>query len=171
MGLSLKQSPMPSFDIVSEIDLHEVQNAYDQITREIAQRYDFRGTDAKVNRNDKGFVVTANSEDRVEAAYEVLTEKFIKRKLSLKFLDKKKTLPAGGQTWRLEVDLKKGIDKDNAKKLVEMIKAEKSLKIAPAIQGETVRVTGKKKDDLQDAIALIRTKDFPLELAFNNFRD
>lgn len=162
---------MPSFDLISEIDTHEVQNAFDQITRELGQRFDFRGTNAKLEKVNKGFVLTANSEDRVEAAYEVLLDKFVKRKLSLKFLDKKKTLPVGGQSWRLEIDLKKGIDKDTAKKLVEILKNEKRLKITPSIQGESVRVTAKKKDDLQDTMALLKTKDFPLELSFNNFRD
>jgi uncharacterized protein YajQ (UPF0234 family) len=162
---------MPSFDIVSEIDQHEVQNAFDQTERELSQRFDFRGTGVEIKRVEKGFLITANSEDRVKAAHEVLVDKFVKRKLSLKFLDKKEAQPAGGQTWRLEIDLKKGIDKDNAKKLVQIIKDDKSLKVTPAIQGESVRVTGKKKDDLQAVMALMRTKDFPVELSFNNFRD
>ncbi|MES2503893.1 MAG: YajQ family cyclic di-GMP-binding protein [Myxococcota bacterium] len=162
---------MPSFDIVSEIDQHEVQNAFDQAIRELGQRFDFRGTNAKIDQVEKGFVITANGEDRVEASYEVLVDKFVKRKLSFKFLDKKKTLPAGGQSFRLEVDLKKGIDKENAKKLAEILKNEKSLKITASIQGESLRVTGKKRDDLQETIALLRAKEFPLELTFNNFRD
>lgn len=162
---------MPSFDIVSEIDQHEVQNAFDQTERELAQRFDFRGTNVKIERVEKGFLITANSEDRVKAAHEVLVDKFAKRKLSLKFLDKKEALPAGGQSWRLEVDLKKGIDKDNSKKLVQLIKDDKTLKVTPSIQGESVRVTGKKKDDLQEVMALLRNKDFPVELSFNNFRD
>ncbi|MEI6806231.1 MAG: YajQ family cyclic di-GMP-binding protein [Myxococcaceae bacterium] len=162
---------MPSFDIVSEIDQHEVQNAFDQTERELAQRFDFRGTNVKIERTDKGFLITANSEDRVKAAHEVLVDKFAKRKLSLKFLDKKEALPAGGQSWRLEIDLKKGIDKDNSKKLVQLIKDDKTLKVTPSIQGESVRVTGKKKDDLQEVMSILRNKDFPVELSFNNFRD
>lgn len=162
---------MPSFDIVSEIDPHEVQNAFDQTERELAQRFDFRGTNVQIKRVEKGFLITANSEDRVKAAHEVLLDKFAKRKLSLKFLDKKEVLPAGGQTWRLEIDIKKGIDKDNAKKLVQIIKDNKSLKVIPAIQGESVRVSGKKKDDLQALMTVLRTQDFPVELSFNNFRD
>lgn len=162
---------MPSFDIVSEPDSHEIQNAFDQIDRELKQRFDFRGTQAEIKRTEKGFELLANSEDRVKAAYEVLVEKFIKRKLSLKFLDKKDALPAGGQMFRMVVDIKKGIDKDNAKNLVQLIKAEKSLKVTPAIQGESVRVTGKKRDDLQAAISLLREKDLPLELSYVNFRD
>lgn len=162
---------MPSFDVVSEANLHEVQNAFDQAERELGQRFDFRGTDAKLERTDKGFVLTANSEERTNAAYEVLTDKFIKRKLSLKFLDKKDAAPAGGQSWRMVVELKQGVDKDNAKKIVQLIKDDKTLKVTPAIQGEAVRVTGKKRDDLQEVIAMLRGKDLPIELSFNNFRD
>lgn len=162
---------MPSFDIVSEANAHEVQNAFDQAVRELTQRFDFRGTDATLKRTENGFELTANSEDRVKAVYEVLIDKFLKRKLSLKFLDKKDPLPAGGQNYRMIVDLKKGVDKDNAKKIVQAIKDEKSLKVTPAIQGEAVRVTGKKRDDLQAAISLLRAKEFPIELSFDNFRE
>ncbi|MBH1989391.1 MAG: YajQ family cyclic di-GMP-binding protein [Myxococcaceae bacterium] len=161
---------MPSFDIVSEIDEHEVQNAFDQTERELAQRYDFKGTGVQLKRVDPGFQLSANSEERVKAAYEVLVDKFVKRKLSLKFLDKKEPAPAGGQTWRLDIHLKKGIDKENAKKLIQTLN-DSSLKVTSAIQGESVRVTGKKKDDLQAVIALMRSKDFAVELSFTNFRD
>lgn len=162
---------MPSFDVVSEADPHEVQNAFDQAERELAQRYDFRGTDTKLSRSDKGFDLSANSEDRVKAAYEVLVDKFLKRKLSLKFLDKKDPVPAGGQTFKMSVELKKGVDKENAKKIVQLIKDDKALKVTPAIQGEAVRVTGKKKDDLQAVMAMLRTQDLPIEVSFDNFRD
>jgi len=162
---------MPSFDVVSEAEAHEIQNAFDQTERELVQRYDFRGTGVELNRTEKGFSIVANSKDRVDAAYEVLTDKFVKRKVSLKFLDKKEAQPAGGQTWKMVIELKKGIDKDNAKKIVQMIKDDKSLKVTPAIQGDAVRVTGKKRDDLQEVIAMLRAKDLSIELSFNNFRD
>lgn len=162
---------MPSFDVVSEANPHEVQNAFDQAERELAQRYDFRGCDVKLTRTEKGFELSANSEDRVKAAYEVLVDKFLKRKLSMKFLDKKDPTPAGGQTYRMIVDLKKGVDKENAKKIVQVIKDDKTLKVVPAIQGEAVRVTGKKKDDLQAVMASLRTQDLPIEVSFDNFRD
>ena len=162
---------MPSFDVVSEANQHEVQNAMDQAVRELDQRYDFKGTNTKLERTDKGFTLTANSEEKIKAAYDVLVDKFVKRKLSLKFLDKKDHEPAGGQTWRMLVDLKQGIDKDNAKKIVQVIKDDKSLKVTPSIQGESVRVTGKKKDDLQAVMAMLKAKEFPLDLSFNNFRD
>ncbi len=162
---------MPSFDIVSEANSHEVQNAVDQTERELAQRYDFRDTNVELSRSDKGFTLLANSEDRVKAAYDVLMDKFVKRKLSLKFLDNKDAQPAGGLMWRMDVTLKKGVDKDNAKQIVQTIKEDKSLKVQAAIQGDSVRVTGKKKDDLQAVMAMLRAKDFPLELSFDNFRD
>lgn len=162
---------MPSFDIVSEPDMHEVKNATDQVVRELAQRYDFRGTMAELKSTDDGFELVANSQDRVKAILEVLQDKFVKRKLSLKFLEAKDVLPAGGSMFKQKVNIKKGIDKDNAKSLVQMIKEEKSLKVTPAIQGEAVRITGKKKDDLQEVIAMLKSKDFPLELSFGNFRD
>jgi uncharacterized protein YajQ (UPF0234 family) len=162
---------MPSFDVVSEADQHEVQNAFDQAVRELAQRFDFRGTGASLERTDKGFELTANSEDRVKAASEVLEDKFLKRKLSLKFLDKKDPVPAGGQIFKIMIELKKGVDKDNAKKIVQIIKDDKALKVTPAIQGEAVRVTGKKKDDLQAVMAKLRSTDLPIEVSFDNFRD
>ena len=162
---------MPSFDIMSEPDMHEVQNASDQVKRELEQRYDFRGTHAQIKATDDGFELSANSEDRVKAIFEVLQDKFIKRKLSLKYLDGKDISPAGGSIFKQSIVLKKGIDKENAKKLQQMIKNEKALKVTASIQGESVRVVGKKRDDLQEVIAVIKSKDFPLELNFGNFRD
>lgn len=162
---------MPSFDIMSEADIHEVKNACDQVERELAQRFDFRGTSAEIKTTDDGFELSANSEDRVKAIWEVLRDKFVKRKLSLKFLEAKDARPAGGTTYKQTVLLKKGIDKENAKNLVALIKEEKSLKVTTSIQGESVRVVGKKKDDLQEVMAVLRSKDFPIELHFTNFRD
>jgi len=162
---------MPSFDIVSEADVHEVQNAFDQAEREVRQRYDFQGTEAELVRTPEGFKMSANSEDRVKAIASVLEDKLLKRKVSLKFIEKKDPAPAGGAMWSMVVNLKKGIDKENAKKIVALIKDEKSLKVTPAIQGDAVRVTGKKRDDLQAAIALVKTKDLPVHVTFNNFRD
>src|SRR5580704_10768471 len=109
---------MPSFDIVSEPDMHEVKNAFDQTTRELAQRYDFRGCEAQIKNVDDGFELFANSQDRVKAIFEVLQDKFLKRKLSIKYLDSKDILPAGGSMFKQKINIKKGIDKDNAKQLV-----------------------------------------------------
>ena len=163
---------MPSFDIVSEADAHEIKNALDQAQRELTNRYDFQGSDASIERNEAGFKLFANSEDRVKAVYDVLVDKFVKRKLSLKFLEARDPEPAGGQNFTLQAELKKGIDRENARALVQMIKDNKALKVTPAIQGDAVRVSGKKKDDLQGAIAMLRRlEDFPLHLSFENFRD
>jgi uncharacterized protein YajQ (UPF0234 family) len=162
---------MPSFDIMSEPDMHEVKNATDQAVRELAQRFDFRGTESEIKVLDDGFDLIANSEEKVNAVLDVLKDKFVKRKISLKFLDAKAPLPAGGKFFKLHVDLKKGITKDHAKQIVQIIKDEKEMKVTPSIQGETVRVTGKKRDELQQAIALLRAKEFPVELSFGNFRE
>jgi cyclic-di-GMP-binding protein len=161
---------MPSFDITSEPDMHEVKNATDQVEREISQRYDFRGTEATIKTTDEGFELSATSQDRVNAILDVLRDKFVKRKISLKYLDAKEVAKAGGSIFKQSITLKKGIDKDNAKALVKLIKDE-ALKVTTSIQGEAVRVTGKKRDELQEAIAILKTKTFPLELNFGNFRD
>lgn len=166
---------MPSFDIVSSADKQEVNNAFNQCVKEIEQRYDFKGTDAEVTFKDKekecSFEIKANGEDRVKAAYDVLQDKFLKRKISLKFLDADKVVPAGGKMHRMVAKLKQGLDKELAKQVVNLIKDDKSLKVTTAIQGDSVRVSGKKKDDLQAAMAMLRAADLPMPLAFENFRD
>jgi len=162
---------MPSFDVVSEPDMHEVQNAFDQAQREVRQRYDFQGTDATLEQLDDGFKASANSEERTKAIGGVLEEKFIKRKLSLKYLDVLEAEPAGGKSWNLNIKIKKGLDSANAKKIVAMIKNEKKLKVVPAIQGDLVRITGKKRDNLQEAMSLLREADLEVAVSFKNFRD
>jgi len=161
---------MPSFDVVSEADSHEVQNAFDQAVREIRQRYDFQNTDASLERTNDGFKCAANSEDKVKAIADVLVDKFVKRKLSLKFLDQQDPAPAGGMMFNMTILLKKGVDKDNAKKIVQAVKASK-IKVTPSIQGDEVRITGKKRDDLQKTIAMLKSEDLEIALAFTNFRD
>ena len=161
---------MPSFDVVSELDRHEVDNALDQARREITNRYDFKGADASIEKNDEGIVIKANAEGRVNAAFDVLMEKVAKRKVSLKALDAGQPVPAGGNTYRLVVKLREGIDSDNAKKIVKMLK-ESKLKVQAAIQGDVVRVSHKKRDALQEAIALLKEQDLELALQFKNFRD
>ncbi len=162
---------MPSFDVVSEADAHEVTNAFDQAKREIAQRFDFRGTDTDLTRTKDGFEIKAKTEDRVVSAIDVLKDKFVKRKLSLKFLDVKEILPAGLGNYRVEVPLKKGVGKDDSKKIIALIKDQPKLKVTTAIQGEVVRVTAKKIDDLQDVIAMLRAAELPIALGYQNFRD
>lgn len=161
---------MPSFDVVSQLDHHEVDNAIDQARREVSQRFDFKGTDASIEKTEEGIVIRANSEGRCTAAYEVLAEKMVKRKINLKALKAGDPKPAGGQNYRMLVELKEGIDQETAKKLVKLLKDSKT-KAQAAIQGDVVRVSHKKKDALQEAIALIKAEDVDLPLQFQNFRD
>lgn len=162
--------PMPSFDVVCKLDRQEVTNAVDQAKRELSQRYDFKGTDSSVELNEEGIVVRSNSEGRLDAARDVLETKMVRRQVSLKSLDAQKAQPAGGSTYRQLIKLVEGIDKDKAKEIVKVIKDSK-MKVQASIQGDTVRVTGKKRDDLQECIAMLKGKDFELPLTFNNFRD
>jgi len=161
---------MPSFDVVSKVAMHEVDNAVQQTSKEITTRFDFRDTSASIERNDEGLLLRANSEGRVEAAYSVLQEKLVRRKVSLRSLDPQKMEPASGGSFRQLIKLNQGISKEKAKDVVQFLKGTK-LKVQAAIQGDAVRVTGKKKDDLQECIAALRGHDFGIELQFENFRD
>ncbi|HEX6244096.1 MAG TPA: YajQ family cyclic di-GMP-binding protein [Polyangiales bacterium] len=161
---------MPSFDIVSELDQHEIDNAVQQAQKEVGTRFDFRGTDTEIEQTDEGILVRGNSEGRIEAALLVLKEKLAKRKVSQRALDPQKVEPAAKGHFKQLVKLKKGISKEKAKDVVQFIK-DKKFKVQSAIQGEQVRVTGKKKDDLQEVIQAVRAKDFEVDLQFTNFRD
>ena len=161
---------MASFDVVSKVAMHEVDNALQQAQKEVGTRFDFRDTHTTIERTDEGIMLRANSEGRVEAAYGVLQEKLVRRKVSLKALDPQKMEPAAGGTYRQLVKLSQGINKDKAKYVVKFLKDTK-LKVQAAIQGDTVRVTGKKRDDLQECIAALRGHDFGIELQYENFRD
>jgi len=161
---------MPSFDVVSKVALHEVDNAIQQTSKEITTRYDFRDTGASIERNDEGILLRANSEGRVEAALSVLQEKLVRRKVSLRALDPQKMLPAASGTFRQLIKLNQGISPEKAKDVVKYLK-ESKLKVQAAIQGDAVRVSGKKKDDLQQCIAALRGQDFGIELQYENFRD
>lgn len=161
---------MPSFDIVSELDMHEIDNAVQQAQKEVGTRFDFRGTDTEIERSDDGILVRANSEGRIEAALLVLKEKLAKRNVSQRTLDPQKIEPAAKGHFKQLIKLKKGISKEKAKDVVQFIK-EGKYKVQGSIQGEQVRVTGKKKDDLQEVIQAVRAKDFDLDLQFTNFRD
>lgn len=161
---------MPSFDIVSKVPWHEVDNALMQAQKEIAQRYDFKDTGTELEKTKEGLVVRSSSEDRAKAALTVLQEKLIKRKVSLKFLDvqdPEKTSKGGA---RILAKVKEGIESEPARKLVSAIKDSK-LKVQSSIQDAQVRVSGKNKDDLQKVIALVRGMELDLELSFVNFRD
>ena len=162
---------MPSFDIVSELNMMEVENAWNQARKEIAQRFDFKGTSTDLERDkDLNFVVKANSEGRAEAALGVLMEKLAKRGVPLEGLDPQKLEPAAGGHVRQLVKLKKGIKQEDAKKIVALVK-ESGLKVQAAIQGEAVRITGKKKDDLQAVMQAVRGAKLGVPLQFQNFRE
>ena len=161
---------MPSFDVVSELDWAEVTNALNQAQKELSQRFDFRGTDATVERTDAGIVVRASSDDRAKAAQEVLQEKLIRRKVSLKHFDVQKPEPGPKGSAKILVKVTEGIEKDKAKELVQIVKDSK-LKVQAAIHEQSLRISGKKKDDLQEAMRFLRSADVGVELQFKNFRD
>jgi len=161
---------MPTFDVVCQLDHHEVDNAIDQANRELSTRYDFKGTESTVEKTEEGIVIRSNSEGRLDAARDVLHTKMVKRGVSLKSLDTQKAQPAGGKMWRQLLKLVEGISKEKAKEIVKHVKGTK-LKVQVAIQGDVVRVSGKKRDDLQAAIAALKEADFGLPLRYINFRD
>jgi uncharacterized protein YajQ (UPF0234 family) len=161
---------MPSFDIVSELDTHEIDNAVQQAQKEVTTRFDFRGTDTDVERTDEGIVLRGNSEGRVEAALNVLREKCAKRRVSLRALDPQKVEPAAKGHYRQLVKLTQGISKEKAKDIIQFLKDGK-FKVQASIQGEQLRVNGKKRDELQEVIQALRAKDFEVDLQFTNFRD
>ncbi|MCE0461959.1 MULTISPECIES: YajQ family cyclic di-GMP-binding protein [Pseudomonas] len=161
---------MPSFDVVSELDKHEVTNAVENAVKELDRRYDLKGK-GSFEFKDKELTVnlTAEAEFQLEAMIDILKLALVKRKIDVQCLEVKDAY-ASGKVMKQEAVLKEGIDKELAKKIVAHIKDAK-LKVQAAIQGEQVRVTGKKRDDLQEAIAALRGKEFGMPLQFNNFRD
>jgi cyclic-di-GMP-binding protein len=162
---------MPSFDVVSEIDKQEVRNAVDQASREVANRFDFKGTSTSIDLGEDAITLLSITEDRLNAARQVLEEKLVKRKVSLKALDYQKVEEAAGGTARQHVNLVAGISTEKAKTLNKFIKGLGLKGVQSQVQGEQLRVTGKKRDDLQAAIAALREEDFGIPLQFNNFRD
>ncbi len=161
---------MPSFDVVNQLMMIEVDNAINQANKEVSQRYDFKGTISSIERKEKEINIQSSDEYKVKACLDVLESKLVKRSISLKSLDKGKIEPAASGRSKQLIKLKDGIDQDNAKSLVKLIKDSK-LKVQAAIQGEVVRVSSKSKDDLQATITLLKGKDFVLPLQFINFRD
>jgi uncharacterized protein YajQ (UPF0234 family) len=162
---------MPSFDIVSEIDLQEVRNAVDQANREASTRFDFKGTDATIEIGDKELTLSASTEDRLRALAELLEEKMVKRSVSLKTLDKGKIEVASHGSARQKMTLKAGITQELGKKINKMVKEMGVKNLSSSIQGDQVRVTGKQRDDLQTAIAFFKDVDLDAPLQFTNFRD
>jgi cyclic-di-GMP-binding protein len=161
---------MPSFDAVSKVDLMELDNALNTARKELAQRYDFRGTNTDLERSPEGIVIRSSDEPHAVAALTVLRERMAKRGVSQRALDPKPIEAAGGQMVRQLVLVKQGIETEIAKKIVKAVKDAK-LKVQAQIQGDELRVSGKTRDELQAAIAFIRKGDFGVDLQFVNFRD
>ena len=161
-----------SFDVTTGVDLQEVDNALNQAQKEIAQRYDFKGSKASIEfqKAENKIVLVADSDFQMTALFDVVQSKLIKRHVSVKNLDIGEVKPAGGDTVRREVTLKMSLDGDTAKKVAAAIKEAKLKKVQAAIQGEQVRVTSPSRDDLQEAMALLKSKDFGVELKFGNYR-
>jgi uncharacterized protein YajQ (UPF0234 family) len=162
---------MPSFDIVSQVDMQEVRNAVDQAQRELANRFDFKGTDSSIDLSGMELHLHSSTEDRLRAVVQVVEEKLVKRKVSLKALDHGKPEEASKGTVRQTITLKAGLSSDNAKAVNRWIKDKGPKGISSQTQGEQVRVTAKKRDDLQAVIAGLKEEDFGIPLQFENFRE
>ena len=162
---------MPSFDVVSEVDQQEVRNAVDQAAREIANRYDFKGTSSSIELGDNEIKLHTSSADKLRALRQVLEEKLVKRQVSLKALDYGDVEDASGATVRQTVSLAAGITADKARELNKFIKGLGLKGIQSQAQGEELRVTGKKRDDLQAVMTALREGDFGIPIAFTNRRD
>lgn len=161
---------MPSFDIVSDVDKAELLNACDNTNREISTRYDFRGVDATAELKDMVITLKAEADFQCQQLLDMLRAQLIKRKIDPKAMDYDQEALHSGKTFSLDVRFKQGIESLTCKKIVKMIK-ESKLKVQAAIQGDQVRVTGKKRDDLQKVMALVREADLDQPFQFNNFRD
>ena len=162
---------MPSFDVVSEVDQQEVRNAVDQAQREINTRFDFKNTNSSIEQNDMVLTLRSITEDRLAALRVVLEERLVKRGVSLKGLEYGDVQEATQNTVRQVATIKVGISSDKAREINKLIKAEGPKGVSSQTQGDSVRVTGKKRDDLQAVIALLKGKDLGIPLQFNNFRD
>ena len=160
---------MPSFDIVSEIDLHEVTNAVDQANREITTRFDFKDTDAKIEMAKNKITLSAPNDFQIKQMDDILRNKMTKRQVDIRVLHYE-NMNINLNIVKQTLEVKQGIETDHAKKIVKFIK-ETGARVQAAIQGEQVRVTGKKRDDLQEVIAKLREGKFEIPLQFNNFRD
>jgi uncharacterized protein YajQ (UPF0234 family) len=162
---------MPSFDVVSEVDLQEVRNAVDQANREASTRFDFKGTDSTIELGEGELVLRSSTEDRLRALLQVLEEKLVKRQVSLKALEHGKLEEAAKGSARQRIAIRAGISADKAREINRFLK-ELGLKgVASQTQGDQIRVSGKKRDDLQQAIAALKGHDFGIPLQFTNFRD
>lgn len=160
---------MSSFDVVSEVDMHELSNAVDQANREVANRFDFKGSDARFEQSEGELTLAAQNEFQLEQMMDILRQKMVKRGVDVSSLEIGEP-ETNNMRARQKVTVRQGLDKEIAKKIVKYIKEEK-LKVQAAIQGEQVRVTGKKRDDLQQVMAMLREQKLGLPLQFTNFRD
>ena len=162
---------MASFDVVSEVDRQELKNAVDQAQRELANRFDFKNTDSSIEQKDLILTIRTSSEDRLRALKLLLEEKFVKRQVSLKGIDWGKVEAASGESVRQTVTVKVGINSDKAREINKLIKEKGPKGVSSQTQGEQIRVTGKKRDDLQETMALLKSSDLEVPLQFENFRD
>jgi uncharacterized protein YajQ (UPF0234 family) len=160
---------MPSFDVVSDFDAHEARNGVDQANREVTTRFDFKGTGSKFTLDDQVITLVSQSDFQLQQMLDILKQKIAKRGIDIACFDEQEPEVSGSEA-RQRVILKKGIDSDLARKLVKMVKGSK-LKVQAAVQGEQLRISGKKRDDLQAAISLFKEADIELPLQYENFRD
>ena len=161
---------MPSFDIVSKVDMQEVDNAVNQAIKEIGQRYDFKGSKSEITQEKDSVKVLSEDDYKLKAVIDVLQTKFLKRNISIKALQYGKIEPASGSMVRQIISVQQGISKEKGKEIIAVLK-ESKLKVQAQIQDDQVRVTGKNRDDLQDAIQLLKGKDLDVEMQFTNFRE
>jgi uncharacterized protein YajQ (UPF0234 family) len=162
---------VPTFDVLSEVDMQEVKNAVDQASREVTTRFDFKNTESTIELNDHEIRLHSATDDRLRALIVVLEEKLVKRKVSLKALDPGKVEDAAKGAVRQTITLKAGISADNARAINRFIKDKAPKGVGSSTQGDQVRVTAKKRDDLQATIAALKAEDFGIPLQFENFRD
>lgn len=162
---------MPSFDVVSEVDRQELKNAVDQAQRELANRFDFKNTDSSIEQKELVLTLRTSSEDRLRALKVLLEEKLVKRQVSLKGIDWGKIEQASGESVRQIVTVKVGINSDKAREINKLIKEKGPKGVSSQTQGEQIRVTGKKRDDLQATMVLLKSSDLEVPLQFENFRD
>ena len=162
---------MPSFDVVSEVDMQEVRNAVDQANREASTRFDFKGTDSSIELTDKEVLLASSTEDRLRALYQVLQEKLVRREVSLKSFDAGKIEEGSRGSARQKLTIQAGISSDHAQKINKFLKDLGLKGVTSQTQGDPLRVTGKKRDDLQAVITACKAEDFGIPLQFNNFRD
>jgi uncharacterized protein YajQ (UPF0234 family) len=160
---------MPSFDIVSEVDMHEVTNAVDQTNREISNRFDFKGTSAKVEQTDTGLVLESENDFQIRQMLDILHKKIAKRGIDVAALSEGDIVTSLNKA-TMAITIRQGIDQDSAKKIIKLIKGTK-LKVQASIQGDKVRVSGKKRDDLQETISMLKESAMELPLQYINFRD